>query len=49
LGGFGGGDWAADVEHCLPYLVFTAGNVTINAKFSSKKHQFKNIKFVHTI
>jgi hypothetical protein len=23
LGGFRGGDWAVDVEHCLPYLVFT--------------------------
>ena len=24
LGGFRGGDWAFDVEHCLPYLVFAA-------------------------
>jgi hypothetical protein len=23
LGGFRGGDWATDVEHCVPHLVFT--------------------------
>ncbi len=33
LGNFRGGDWAADVEHCLPYLVSTVGSLVRTSIF----------------